>query len=106
MTTWSIFSHDDLPPTPERTPSPPAGSFPTGLVPSAPPISPREVERIERQRAIAQAIRGGVGQVDGDAHRRMLTNRALLIEVGDERDVLPLLEEVEALGLQIERHPQ
>jgi len=61
-------------------------------------------ERIERQRAIAWAIRGVLKQVQDAECRQMLADRALLIEVADSPDdVLKLLGEVAALGMQIER---
>jgi Rad3-related DNA helicase len=60
--------------------------------------SEREAERIERQRAAARAIRGAASQVDG-RRRRMLADRAFLIEIASDADaVLDLLREVEALG--------
>ncbi|MGH2964770.1 MAG: hypothetical protein ACRDMH_05240 [Solirubrobacterales bacterium] len=105
-TPWSILTHGDLPPAPGRAPSPPDpdGPFPDGIVPSAPPLSKFDTERIERQRAVASAIRGAIERMTDRPRWKMLRDRALLIEVADHVDeVLELLDEVRDLGVEIER---
>jgi hypothetical protein len=73
-------------------------------VPSAPRLSSFDVERIERQRAVATAIRGAIERMTDRRRWRMLADRALLVEVADHVDeVLELLDEVRSLGVEIER---
>ena len=104
MTSWSIFTHGDLPSARGRVASVPlARRLTNGLVPSAPLVSPREAERIARQRSIAAAVREVAEQVDG-SHRRLIRDRAFLIEVANAADqVLELLAELAALGLHVDR---
>jgi hypothetical protein len=60
-------------------------------------------DRIERQAQLARAIRSAAAQAKGE-RKLMLVDRALLIELATSVDeVLVLLEEVEALGMEIER---
>jgi hypothetical protein len=105
MNGWSISTHDDLPPLPgRRSSSPLAHRLPGGQVPSAPPISPIDSERIARQGAIARTIRQVLPDLPSRRRQRMLADRALLIEVADSADeVLELLDEVEQLGVKVGR---
>ena len=60
-------------------------------------------DRIERQAQLARAIHSAAAQTEGE-RKLMLGDRALLIELTTSVDeVLVLLEEVEALGVRIER---
>jgi hypothetical protein len=106
MNEWSILTHDDLPPAPGQRPSPPAGQFPDGTVPGAPPIAPIEAERIARQHDIAHVVRSAAAQVADRQRRRMLFDRALLVEFAESADdVVVLLAELRALGVNVRRAP-
>ena len=61
-----------------------------------------EAKRVQRQGGLARVIRGVAERADGPRRQR-LRDRALLIEVADrEEDVLPLIDEVRALGVRLE----
>lgn len=102
---WSLFIHDDLPPLPGRSASAPLGHpLVDGQVHGGiPPLPPIEAERIDRQGKVAKVVRHAADQVPG-SRRRMLRDRALLVEVADSSDeVLELLSELKALGVDVER---
>ncbi len=67
------------------------------------PAEIAELERGDRQREIAQAIRGSVGRIDGERRRQALRDRGLLIETsGSVDEVLGLVDEVAEFGLRME----
>ena len=107
MSRWSVFTHDDLPPLlGEPVPPPLAKPLPGAEVSRRPGerIGDYDSRCLERQAKVsARAIRFAATRVGGE-RRQMLVDRALLIEVtGPVSEVVELLQEVEALGVRIER---
>jgi hypothetical protein len=61
-----------------------------------------EARRFERQRGLAQVIRGVAERAKG-RRRQMLRDRAVLIELAEHEDeVIELVDEVRALGVRLE----